>query len=142
MLRLRSIPGVGARTAEAVAAFIDDPHRCPDAKAVGRYFGLVPSQVQSAERNRLGPITREGPPVVRQLVAEATWQALRRSPTVRAYFERVRRDDPQRKRIAPVATAHYLVRVMWALLKRGTDWEEGVAPADEPKGVAPTIAVI
>jgi transposase len=140
--RLRSIPGVGARTAEAVAAFIDDPHRFPDAKAVGRYFGLVPSQDQSGDRNRLGHITREGPAVVRQLVAEATWQALRRSPTVRAYFERVRRDDPQRKRIALVATAHYLVRVMWALMKRGTVWEEGLAPADEPKVVAHEVAVI
>jgi transposase len=127
---LRSIPGVGARTAEAVAAFIDDPHRFPNAKAVGRYFGLVPSQDQSGDRNRLGHITREGPAVVRQLVAEATWQALRRSPTVRAYFERVRRDDPQRKKIALVATAHYLVRVMWALLKRGTVWEERLAVAN------------
>jgi transposase len=61
---------------------------------------------------------------VRQLVAEAAWQALRRSPTVRAFFERTQRDDPQRKKIALVATAHYLVRVMWALLKRGTVWEE------------------
>ena len=129
---LRTIPGVGARTAEAVAAFVDDPHRFRDAKAVGRYFGLVPSQDQSGDRNRLGHITREGPPVVRQLVAEATWQALRRSPTVRAYFERVQRGDPQRQKIALVATAHYLVRVMWALLKRGTVWEEDLALADEP----------
>jgi len=140
--RLRTIPGVGGRTAEVVAAFVDDPHRFRDAKAVGRYFGLVPCQDQSGDRNRLGHITREVPAVVRQLVAEATWQALRRSPTARAYFERVRRDDPQRKKIALVATAHYLVRVMWALLRRGTAWEEGVAPADEPKEFAPAIAVI
>jgi transposase len=83
-----------------VAAFVDDPHRFGDAKAVGRYFGLVPSQDQSSDRNRLGPITREGPAVVRLLLAEATWQAVRRSPTVRAYFKRVRRGDPQRKKIA------------------------------------------
>jgi transposase len=127
--RLRSIPGVGARTAEAVTAFVDDPHRFPHANAVGRYVGLVPCQDQSGDRNRLGHITREGPPVVRQLVAEATWQALRRSPTVRAYFERARRGDPQRKKIALVATAHYLVRVMWALRKRGTVGEEGWALA-------------
>jgi transposase len=133
VLILRSIPGVGVRKAEAVAAFIDDPDRFRDAKAIGRYFGLVPSQDQSGPRNRLGHITREGPAVVRQLVAEASWQALRRSPTVRAYFERVRRDDPQRKKIALVATAHYLVRMMLALLKRGTTWEEGFSPADEPK---------
>src|SRR5262249_50107013 len=140
--RLRSVPGVGVRTAEAVAAFIDDPHRFGDAKAVGRYFGLVPSQDQSGDRNRLGHITREGPAGGRPLRAEASGQAVRRSPTVRAYFERVRRDDPQRKKIALVATAHYLVRVMLALLKHGTDWEESVAPADEPKGVAPAVAII
>ncbi len=133
---LRTIPGVGARTAEAVAAFIDDPHRFRDSKAVGRYFGLVPSQDQSGDRNRLGHITREGPAVVRQLVAEATWQAIRRSPSVRAYFERVRQGDPQRQKIALVATAHYLVRVMWAMLKRGTVWEERLAKADGPKDVA------
>jgi len=127
--QLRSIPGVGIRTADAVAAFVDDPHRFRHAKAIGRYFGLVPCQDQSGDKNRLGHITREGAPVVRQLVAEAAWQAQRRSPTVRAYFERVQRDDPQRKKIALVATAHYLVRVMWAMLKRGTDWQEGPALA-------------
>ena len=78
---LRTISGVGARTAEAVVAFIDDPHRFRSAKAIGRYFGLVPSQDQSGDRNRLGHITREGPPVVRQVVVEAAWQAIRRSPT-------------------------------------------------------------
>ena len=74
VVRLRSIPGVGIRTAEAVAAFLDDPHRFRDAKAVGSYFGLVPCQDQSGDRNRLGHITREGAPVVRQLVAEAAWR--------------------------------------------------------------------
>jgi transposase len=136
--RLRSIPGVGARTAEAVAAFVDDPDRFGNAKAVGSYFGLVPRQDQSGDRNRLGHITREGAPVVRQLVAEAAWQAQRRSPTVRAYFERVQRGDPQRKKIALVATAHYLVRVMWAMLKRGTFWEENTEAAEQ---LAPDSAV-
>ena len=127
--RLRTIPGVGPRTAEAVAAFVDDPHRFPNAKAVGRYFGLVPSQDQSGPRNRLGHITREGAPVVRQLVAEAAWQAIRRSASARAVFERVQRDDPQRQKIALVATAHYLVRVMWSMLRHGTTWQEKRTPA-------------
>ena len=129
VFQLQSIPGIGIRTAEAVTAFVDDPHRFRDAKAVGRYFGLVPRQDQSGDKNRLGHITREGAPVVRRLLAEAAWQARRRSPTVRAYFDRAQRDDPQRKKIALVATAHYLVRVMWAMLKRGTLWEETTALA-------------
>ena len=127
VFQLRSIPGVGARTAEAVVAFVDDPNRFPNAKAVGQYFGLVPRQNQSGDKNRLGHITREGAPVVRQLLAEAAWQARRRSPTVRAYFERAQRNDPQRKKIALVATAHYLIRVMYALLKQGTLWKERTA---------------
>ena len=67
---------------------------------------------------------RKGAPVVRQLLAEAAWQAVPQSPTVRAFYERTRRDDPQRQKIARVATAHYPVRVMWAMLRRGTAWEE------------------
>jgi transposase len=69
--RLRTIPGVGLRTAEAVAAFLDDPQRFRHAKAVGRYFGLVLCQDQSGDRNRLGHITREGPAVVRRLAGGA-----------------------------------------------------------------------
>ena len=62
-------------------------------------------------------------------MAEAAWQAIRRSPTVRAFYERTRREDPQRQKIALVATAHYLVRVMWAMLRRGTTWRESGAQA-------------
>jgi len=58
------------------------------------------------------------------VMAEATWQAVRRSPTVRAYFERIARGDKDRRKTALVATAHYLVRVMWAMLKNGTLWQE------------------
>ena len=43
---------------------------------------------------------------------------LGRSPTVHAFFERTQRGELQRKKIALVATAHYLVRVVWAMLKR------------------------
>lgn len=124
--QLQSIPGVGPRTAEAMVAFLDDPQRFGRAKQVGAYFGLVPCQDQSSDRNRLGHITRDGSATARQLLVEATWQAVRRSPRVRAYFERVQRNDRERKKIALVATAHYLARVMWAMLRDGTLWNERV----------------
>jgi len=41
----------------------------------------------------------------------------------------VRRYDPGRKKIAVVARAHYLVRVMYALLKQGTFWREATMTA-------------
>jgi transposase len=124
---LMTIPGVGIRTAEAVVAYIDDPHRFRSNKSVGCYFGLVPTQDQSSKTNRLGHITKEGPPTVRRLLCEATWQAIRRSPTAKHYYERIRHNDKGRKKIALVATAHYLVRVMHAMLRTGEPWRESLA---------------
>lgn len=116
---LRTIPGVGPRTAEAVMAYIDQPKRFDRIKQVGAYFGLVPCQKQSAGANRLGHITREGPATVRRLLTEAAWQGVQRSPEIRAYFERITRGDRDRKKIALVATAHWLLRVMLSMLRSG-----------------------
>ena len=73
---------------------------------------------------RMGPITKAGSASGRHLLVEAVWQATRRSTTVQAYFNRIQRGDKERRKIAGVATAHYLARVMWAMLKYGTLWEE------------------
>lgn len=119
---LQTIPGVGPRTAEAIVAYIADPQRFRHSRQVGNYFGLTPSQDQSGNRNRLGHITREGPATARRLLTEAAWQALRRDAHVHAYFARIQRGDPGRKKIALVATAHYLVRCMQAMLRNGEEW--------------------
>lgn len=121
---LRTIPGVGPRTAEAVVAYVDQPKRFAKTKQVGAYFGLVPCQDQSGQANRLGHITREGPPTVRRLLTEASWRGIRCSPRIRARFERIHGGDATRRKIALVATAHYLVRVMHAMLRTGAAWEE------------------
>lgn len=116
---LCTIPGVGLRTAEAMAAYIDSPQRFNRVKSFGSYLGLVPSQDSSAGKNRLGHITKQGPSTVRRLLGEAAWQAVRRSSHIRAYFNRIRQDNPDRTKIAIVATAHYLARIMLAMLRTG-----------------------
>jgi transposase len=124
---LMGIPGVGIRTAEAVMAYVDDPARFGSVKEYGSYFGLIPCQDASAGKNHLGHITRQGPPTVRKLLTEASWQGIRRSKTIRAYYERIRQDNPERKKIALVATAHYLLRVMAAMLRTGEVWRQEAA---------------
>ena len=134
---LQTIPGVGPRTAEALVAYIDDPKRFGRSKQVGTYFGLVPCQDQSAGANRLGHITREGPGTVRKLLVEAAWQGQRRSARIRGQFEQFAGCDPQRKKIAVVATAHWLVRVMHTMLRTGEMWrpEEDEKPKRaQPRG--------
>ena len=121
---LMTIPGVGVRTAEAVMAYVDDPTRFARVRQAGTYFGLVPQQDQSARVNRLGHITRQGPSVVRWLLTEAVWQGIRRSEKLRRHYERVLKGDPDRRKIAAVATAHFLSRAMVAMLKSGETWDE------------------
>jgi transposase len=121
---LRTIPGVGARTAEAVLAYIDNPHRFERVKQVGAYFGLVPCQDQSSDVSRLGHITRQGPATVRKLLVEAAWQGIRRSPTLKVYYQRICGGKKERRKIALVATAHHLVVVMEAMLRTGEVWHE------------------
>jgi len=121
---LRTIPGVGPRTAEAFVAYVDDVRRFARTRQVGCYLGLVPCQDSSAGRDRLGHITGDGPATVRMLLCEAAWQAVRRSPSMRAFFERVTHGEPGRKKIALVAAAHKLARAMAAMLRTGEAWRE------------------
>jgi pilus assembly protein TadC len=59
--------------------------------------------------------------------AESSRQGIRRSPRIRAYFERIQQGNPERKKIALVATAHYLLRVMLAMLRTGEVWRAEAA---------------
>jgi transposase len=122
---LMTIPGVGIRTAEAFCAYVDDVKRFARAsRQVGCYFGLVPCLDSSAGRDRFGHITREGPATVRKMLCEAAWSCVRFNPTMRSFFERVAGGDPGRRKIALVATAHRLCRVMAAMLRSGETWRE------------------
>jgi len=126
---LMTMPGVGPRTAECIAAYVDDAHRFGPTRCVGAYFGLVPSLDESGGRSHAGRITREGPATARKLLTEAAWQAIRRSPTLRAFFERIRAGQKARTRTALVATARHMVKVMVAMLKKGEVWRETPVPA-------------
>lgn len=122
VMLLKTIPGVGNRTAEAVIAWLDDIKRFGGAKQVGAYFGMVPSEDSSADRQRLGHITRQGPGVVRQLLVETVWRMMRCNPIVRGWVERFQHGQAKRKHIAVVATAHKLARCMFAMLRTGEVW--------------------
>lgn len=128
---LRTIPGVGPRTAEAVAAYIDRPERFGSTRQVASYFGLVPSLDESGSHSRAGAITRQGPATVRKFLIEAAWQTIRRTVLFREFFERIKGGKKERRNLALVATARHLVRVLAAMMRSGEVWRD-----IEPKEVA------
>jgi transposase len=126
---VETIPGVGRRTAEAVAAHLGDPHRFASGKQVGAYAGLVPTQYQSGTTDRKGRITRRGPAVLRKLLVECAWCMLRYNPWARAQYARLSGGGASRKKPAVVALARKLLVRCWAMLRDGTAWRADPAPA-------------
>jgi len=126
---LQTIPGVGPRLSEALVAVIDNPHRFTRSKQVAAYFGLVPRTFQSGAMSRQGRITGAGDRMVRALLVEVSWMALRYNGWAATTFERLCEGNGRRRKAAIVAIARRLVIRCWAMLRDNTGWSPPMAAA-------------
>ncbi len=114
---LSTAPGIGPVTASAVVATIDDVARFDSAHQFEAYLGIVPGELSSGEKRRVGPITKAGNARVRYLLVEAAWRILASkqddTAALRAWATRIalRRG----KRIAAVALARRLAGILYAM---------------------------
>jgi len=120
--RLRTIPGVGGRLAEAIAAFLDEPERFASGKQVGCYVGLTPKQYQSGSMDRQGRISGHGNSLLRALLVEVSWLGLRNNEWMRDTYNRLLRGSASRKKIAITAVARKLLVRCWAMMRDERDW--------------------
>ena len=118
---LQTIPGVGPRVAEAVAAIIDDPRRFKSAKHISSYAGLVPEKHDSGQTKRNGRITGNGSGTLRALLVQISWLGLRYR-WIRNIYDRIRRDSKTRSKIAIVAVARHILVRCWAMLRDNSQW--------------------
>jgi transposase len=123
--RLCTVPGVKLIVALSFIAALDRADRFRDAHQVEAYLGLVPSEMSTGGRQRLGHITKAGNPRARVMLVQAAHVLLR---------ARRHQDDPlvvwahqlaarRGKRIAVVALARRLTGVLWAMWQDGTDYD-------------------
>lgn len=121
--RLMTTPGVGPILALTFQAVLDTPTRFGgDAARASAFVGLVPREDSSAERQHKGSITKTGPGELRAILVQASWVIWRsRSPraaTLRAWVHAVA--ARRGRRIAIVALARRLTRLLYALWRDGT----------------------
>jgi transposase len=124
---LRTIPGVGPRLAEAVVTMFDDPARFRTAGQVSSYIGMVPKSFDSGETERSGRITRHGHRLVRSLLVEIAWAALRHNSWARECFQRISGGKKSRRKIAIVAVGRKLLVRCWGMLRHQAPWQLSVA---------------
>jgi transposase len=131
---LQTVPGLGPRTAETVAAYLHDAPRFPSAKQVSAYSGLVPRQHQSGEMDRRGRITKRGPALLRKMLVECAWCMLRYNAWARGIYLRLTGGGQRRKKQAIVALARKILVRCWAMLRDRQPWHD---PQTGPKPALP-----
>jgi transposase len=122
---LMTAPGIGAVTASALVATIDDITRFHSAHQCEAYLGLVPGERSSGEQRRIGPITKAGNRRTRWLLVEAAWRILRSKDPASAALRTWALTIAARrgKRIAVVALARRLAGIVYAMWRDGVPYD-------------------
>jgi transposase len=135
--RLAAIPSIGPLTASAIAASVTDPSLFGSGREFAAFLGLVPRQSSSGGKERLGRISKMGDRYLRTLLVVGATAVLRYakkggSPE-KSWAEALLQRKPFK--VAAVALANKMARIVWALLARGETYQAGKA------GAAATAAV-
>ena len=123
LARLATIPGVGRRIAEIIAAELGvDVTRFPSAGHLAAWAGVAPGNHESAGK-RLSGKARKGSPWLRTALVEAAQAAARTKGTYLA--TQYRRLAPRRgQQRAVVAVAHTILVIVYHLLRDQTTYRE------------------
>ncbi len=113
--RLQSVPGVGPVVALTFRATLDQVERFTHAGQVSALLGLVPREDSSAERRHRGHITKAGSGELRSLLVQAAWACWksRGSGALRGWADQLA--ARRGRRIAVVAVARRLSRILFAM---------------------------
>ena len=129
--RLSTIPGIGPVGATALAASVAEPERFRSGREFAAWLGLTPSQNSSGGKDRLGRITKMGDRYLRKLLVIGATSLIRRArykpetadPLLVALLAR------KPLRVASVAMANKMARVVWAIMARGETYQSRHDPS-------------
>lgn len=122
---LTSVPGIGVTTAATLMVELDDIVRFRNADHLASFIGLVPMCHSSGESNGTGDITVRRHFMLRCLLVEAAWVAIRKDPAMTvAYTEYRKRMNPQK---SIIKIARRLVNRIYYVLKHEKEYIPCVA---------------
>jgi transposase len=117
-MKLMTHPGVGPVTALAMVLTLGRAERFENARKVGSYLGLIPSEHSSGGRQQLGHITKQGSPFLRFLLVEAGQSAARYDSELGRFYRRLALR--RHRSLAKVAVARRLAVRLYLMLRE--DW--------------------
>jgi len=125
--QLLTIPGIGILTATALLAFVGDVHRFRSCRHFASYLGLTPRERSSGTTRRLGRISKQGDVYLRTLLTHGAravlWAATKHSQPDRLRTWALELQHRRGHNKTTVALANKLARIVWAVWKRGTEYQ-------------------
>jgi transposase len=118
---LMTIPGIGELTALLIVAELGTVKRFRNAGQVASYVGLVPKVSSSAERYSTGRLTKEGSPLLRWILNQAAWQAVKHSYEFHRHYSSVMKRCG--KQAAIVSVARKLIQVAYRVLRDNKEYK-------------------
>lgn len=112
---LTTIPGIGNFTALMILSEIGSIARFKRPAQLVNFAGLVPSIRQSANKKFTGPITKQGPPLLRWVMVQSAWIAIRSCTQLRFFFLSVSKRCGRHGAI--IATARKLLEIVFRILR-------------------------
>ena len=109
--------GVKTLTALTLLCEVDDVRRFASPRALMAYFGLVPSERSSGDKEYRGPITKAGNIHVRRLLVEAAWNNRHRA-AADLIMSRRRQGQPPAVVAIALKAQHRLSKKFWHLDQR------------------------
>jgi len=100
---LTSIPGIGLIGAMELLLELQDVARFKRADQLAAYVGLTPSQYSSADKIRMGHITRIGKNQLRALLIESSWHLIRKDENIRIKYEQILLRSGSKRAIVAIA---------------------------------------
>ncbi len=111
---LTSIPGIGKLAAMELLLELQDVERFRQADQLAAYVGLTPSQYSSADKIRMGRITKVGKHALRAVLVQAAWQLIRRDQAMKEKYERIKIGSGAKRAIVAIARTLLLrIRRIW-----------------------------
>src|SRR5262249_2895639 len=118
--RLQTIPGVGVIGASAIATTVTNPRIFRSGRDFAAWIGLVPRQMSTGGKPKLGPISKQGDRYLSRLLVVGGVSVLRRAKLHPGKFPWVKRLLARRPfKVVAVALANKMARVAWALMMSG-----------------------
>jgi transposase len=112
---LMSVPGIGLIAAMELLVELQDVSRFRRADELTAYVGLTPSQYSTADKVRMGHITRAGKNGLRGNLVESSWKLIAMDKAMREKYERIKRRCGAKRAIVAIARM-LLLRVRRMLL--------------------------